>query len=348
MEKIDFVIPWVDGDDPLWKSEKIKYERALFPAKPFLDESVSKDDSNADCRFRELGFLRYWFRGIEQFTPWVNKVFFITCGQKPEWLNPDHPKLVLVNHRDYIPNQYLPTFNSITIELNLHRIAGLSERFVYFNDDMYLLQPTNPSCFFKEGNPVLPSTLRYPDYLGINSWSHQVFNNYCLVNRNHDIGKSIWKNRNKWFNIRVLGFHRVFRNYLCYLANKSLPVGNYDHLATPNLKSTLVNVWESCFDELDHASSFKFRSDEQLNQWLFCAWNQALGRFYPCRPNSMGRRIHLSPENVKWICGVIKGQSMPQVCLNDTIKNTEPERCSELILEAFNHILPKKSLFELF
>lgn len=347
MFNIDFVLPWVDGDDPHWRSEKNKYERELLPPKYYKEESVNKDDANADTRFRELGFLRYWFRGVEKFAPWVNKVFFITCGQKPAWLDPNHPRLVLVNHKDYIPEVYLPTFNSLSIELNLHRIEGLSEHFVYFNDDVFLLRPVCPDHFFKDGNPILPSTLRYPNYLGINNWSHHAFNDYCLVNKYNDIGRSIWKNREKWFNVRALGFHRALRNFLCYLANKSLPVGNYDHLATPNLKSSIVNIWENCFSELDHATSFKFRSDEQVNQWVFCAWNQALGKFYPCRPNAMGRRIHLSPQNVNWISDVINGQSMPEVCLNDTDLNTEPEKCAELIVEAFNQILPNKSSFEL-
>lgn len=347
MEKIDFVIPWVDGNDLQWRAEKDKYEHILFPAKLFSDQSAAKSSANADCRYRELGLLKYWFRSVERFAPWVNKIYFITCGQKPDWLNPSHPKLVLVDHRDYIPESYLPTFNSITIELNLHRIEGLSEHFVYFNDDVFLLQPIRPELFFHEGNPILLSSLKYPDYLGINCWSHQVFNDYCLVNKYHDIGKTIWENRKKWFNVGVLGLNRALRNYMCYLVNKSLPVGNYEHLATPNLKSTVSEIWEKCYKELDHASSFKFRSDEQVNQWLFCAWNQARGTFFPSRPDERGRRVQISPKYIDWICWIIQNQSMPQVCLNDTNLNTDPEGCAELIRKAFDQILPRKSSFEL-
>ena len=347
MEKIDFVIPWVDGDDPRWRTEKDKYEKALLPPSFTSAPIVSKSSANADCRYRELGLLRYWFRGVEHFAPWVNKVYFVTCGQQPDWLNTSHPKLVCVNHRDYIPEVYLPTFNANTIELNFHRIKGLSEQFVYFNDDMFLLQPIKPDYFFKDGNPILLGTLKYPEYLGVNNWSHLAFNDYCLVNGKHDMGKSIWVNRTKWFNVSALGFRRAFRNLICFWANKSLPVGNYEHLASPNLKSTIEDIWENCFDVLDRASSYKFRSDEQVNQWLFCAWNQALGTFYPSRPDVRGRRIQISPKNIGWICNVIKKQSLPQVCLNDTNWNTDPMGCAELIVEAFNQILPHKSSFEL-
>lgn len=343
METIDFVIPWVDGNDPLWMAEKDWYEGK----RPSSAAHTEGDDANADCRYRELGILKYWFRSVEKFAPWVSKVFFVTCGQKPAWLNPDHPKLVLVDHRDYIPQQYLPTFNANTIELNFHRIEGLSEHFVYFNDDMFLLRPVGPDFFFRDGNPILLSTLKYPEYLEINNWSHLIANDYCLVNKKHDIGASIWRNRRKWFNVSALGGRRAMRNFVCFVANKTLPVGNYEHLALPNLKSTIADIWENCYEEMDHACSFKFRSEEQLNQWLFCAWNQALGTFHPSPVGKRGRRIVISPDNIGWICGVIEGQTLPQVCINDTKYNTDPLRCSERIVASFEKILPEKSSFEL-
>ena len=124
MHKIDFVVTWVDGNDVAWQAEKIRY-------------SPKKTDSgNEENRFRDWGLMKYWFRGIEKFAPWVNHVYFITWGHVPEWLNLEHEKLSIIKHSDYIPDEYLPTFNSNVIELNLHRIPQLSEHFVLFNDDM--------------------------------------------------------------------------------------------------------------------------------------------------------------------------------------------------------------------
>ena len=141
MEKIDFVLTWVDGTDPKWIAEKRKYEKQIIE---------SSEEANAECRYRpETEMLRYWFRGVEKFAPWVNKIHFVTCGQKPYWLNGNHKKLNLVNHNDYIPSQYLPTFSSNVIELNLHRLPNLKEQFVLFNDDMYLLQPIRESFYFR-------------------------------------------------------------------------------------------------------------------------------------------------------------------------------------------------------
>ena len=99
--------------------------------------------------------MRYWFRGIEKFMPFVNKIFFVTWGHIPEWLNTDNEKLVIVNHRDYIPEKYLPTYNSNVIEMNFHRIKDLSECFVNFNDDMFITDYVTEDYFFKKGSILI-------------------------------------------------------------------------------------------------------------------------------------------------------------------------------------------------
>ena len=236
MSKIDFVITWVDGSDPQWIAQKNQYDVTRVES--------SSLEANSTCRYRcDAELLRYWFRSVEAFAPWVNAIFFITCGQKPEWLNENHPKLRIVNHEDYIPERYLPTFNSNTIELNVHRIAELSEQFVLFNDDMFLLRPVGPDFFYNHGNPVLATDLRYPRAVGYNNWSRLLFNDYCVLQRSFNVRKSIWGNRNKWFSPCKLGIKRSRQNFICYLANKTIPVGIYGHLIQPHLKSTLEAIW---------------------------------------------------------------------------------------------------------
>ena len=126
---IDFVITWVDMNDPEWQANFMKYSGRKENTKNGVSEA----------RFRDYGFLKYWFRGVEKFAPWVRKIHFVTSGQKPEWLDANHPKIHLVNHKDYIPEQFLPTYNSVVIERYLHKIPGLAEHFVYFNDDFYII-----------------------------------------------------------------------------------------------------------------------------------------------------------------------------------------------------------------
>ena len=139
MDKIDFVVPWVDSSDEEWIQLYNKYRGV----------HVASDDA----RFRNWGIFKYWFRAVEKNAPWVNKVFLITNGTFPQFINPNHPKLVLVKHEDYIPKKFLPTFNAATIELNLNKISELSEQFVFFNDDFFLNAPVAPDYFFKNGLP---------------------------------------------------------------------------------------------------------------------------------------------------------------------------------------------------
>lgn len=110
MNEIDFVILWVDGNDPAWREEFVRTRQA-------------ENDDASEIRYRDWRNLHYWFRSAERFAPWVRKVHFITWGHLPAWLRRDHPKLHIVNHRDFIPAEYLPTFNSNTIELNIHQIG---------------------------------------------------------------------------------------------------------------------------------------------------------------------------------------------------------------------------------
>ena len=87
---IDFVVTWVNMDDPEWQNEFSKY-------------SGNKDNTKngvSKARFRDYGFLKYWFRGVEKFAPWVRKIHFVTSGQKPDWLDENNPKIHLVSHKD--------------------------------------------------------------------------------------------------------------------------------------------------------------------------------------------------------------------------------------------------------
>jgi hypothetical protein len=132
--------------------------------------------------------LKYLFRWIEKFTPRVNNVFFVTCGHYPSWLNLDHPKLKFIKHEDYIPKEYLPTFNSHTIELNFHRIEGLSEHFVYFNDDTFVINYMNESDFFESG---IPKQIAWLDTIPTNNeiFGHVILNDIQLINRNFPYNK---------------------------------------------------------------------------------------------------------------------------------------------------------------
>lgn len=139
---IDAVYTWVDGTDPAWLERKRKA----------LENSTGEpmpEDAAADLRFVGHDELRYSLRALEQYAPWIRHVYVVTDGQRPEWLREDSDWVSVVDHRQIAPpGTSLPTFNSQAIEANIHRIEGLSEHFLYFNDDMFLSSPVEPDLFF--------------------------------------------------------------------------------------------------------------------------------------------------------------------------------------------------------
>ena len=136
---MDIVITFVNGLDPVWQADYQKHTNV-----PILEK-----------RFRDWGTLKYLFRGIAKNMPFIRKVHLVVSGesQVPEWINREEVNVVL--HSDIIPKEYLPTFNSNTIEMHLHRIEGLDEEFVYFNDDLFPMMPIEPTDFFREGKGVI-------------------------------------------------------------------------------------------------------------------------------------------------------------------------------------------------
>lgn len=117
-KEIDIVIPWVDGSDAKWIQEKRYWYQRLNPDR----------ESNSDTRYQNWDNLAYWFRAVETCLPWFHRICFITWGHVPDFLNLNHPKLKVVRHEDFIPREFLPTFQVNAIEMNLHRIPELSEK----------------------------------------------------------------------------------------------------------------------------------------------------------------------------------------------------------------------------
>jgi len=339
-KKIDFVLPWVDGADPAWLAEKHRYESGGSV------EPRAGGEANADCRYRDCGLLRYWFRAVDRFAPWANRVYFVTCGQKPDWLDESNPKLRLVNHTEYIPAEHLPTFHSDTIELNLHRLDDLSERFVLFNDDMFLLRPAKPEDFFRDGLPVIPCDLGLPRWIGCSPASRVVVNNGGVLKLGLDVERLVWKNIRKFADVRALGLGRAAKNVISFAVNKMWIPGTFGHLPLPHLKSTFDEIWRSQPTILERTSRSRFRVDDGVSHWLACAWDMVSGRFYPSNENRIGETFVLEEGNLDRVCSAIRRQAYRQICINDTERIADPERCFAEVASAFEAILPDKSSFE--
>ena len=121
----------------------------LYRAKIVWDLGDPFAEDVAENRFFDNDELKYSLRSLEKYMPWIRNVYLVTNGQIPHWLNMSHPRIRLVTHEQIFANKsHLPTFSSPAIESHLHRIKGLSKRFIYFNDDVILMNKVYPDDFF--------------------------------------------------------------------------------------------------------------------------------------------------------------------------------------------------------
>jgi len=329
---IDFVITWVDMNDPKWKEEFAKYAGKID----------NTNNSISEARFRDQGFLKYWFRGVEKFAPWVRKIHFVTCGQKPEWLNADNPKLNLVNHEDYIPKEFLPCFNSSLLEMYLHKIQDIAEHFVYFNDDFYIINNIEPDRFFKNGLPCDIAAFKYNSGIGL--WYKCLKNNIRLINRHFKKHEVMQRDHEKWFN-KIYG-KKARLNYILKYYPQFITLCT-PHNAQPYLKSVFEEVWQNCGKELTAMSRNRFRSKEDYTQELFRTWQICKGAFEPYNTYNDTKMFPLVIKP-KQAVAAVRNQSYKLVCLNDNIHIRNYAQTMHNIQEAFESILPEKSSFEVF
>ena len=342
-DPIDFVVIWVDGNDQDWQKNKDNY---LALEKGTVDGSSK--------RYRDFGLLKYLFRGFEEFAPWVNKVYLVTNGQIPSWVNLDAEKLVWIKHEDYIANEFLPVFSANPIELPLHRIEGLSEKFVFFNDDFYLISPVDKTQFFSDNLPVLnpQASLTIPK-CGYDQFSHLMLNNVMLINKNFNARKVISKNLLNWLSPFRVGLKSSLYNIipmtLGYFTGFSNP-----HMPSPFLKSVFKEVWSKEYATINQTMKHRFRSNDDVTQYLFYDWQLATNRFVPAKRSRLGKYFEITnnPNNNDELFDSIKQQKYPVICINDSVdeKKVSDEYISsveESLIRAFETILPNKSSFEI-
>lgn len=330
--KIDFVITWVDGSDSKWIESKNKE----------LEKINKEKIDSRNNRYRDMECLKYWFRSIEKNAPWVNKIYFVTCGQKPEWLNESNPKLVLVNHEDYMPKEYLPTFNSNAIEQGMHRIKGLSEKFVYFNDDMFILNKVNEEDFFIDNKPC-DTMLFHP--VNPNSSDKKFYVKICndieIINKHFDFNE--YKKKYKKLILSPKLGKKVIINYL--FTKYSSFKGFYMHHGPISfLKSTYEEVWSKEPEILNKTMSFKFRNNiESINLCIFQYWQFATGNFIQ-RKETFNKYLNIATDNIE---EVLTNKKIKSVCLNDVVDSDEEFNIiKNKIIDLFEKRFPEKSSFE--
>jgi hypothetical protein len=326
-KNIDIVIPWVDGSDAKWRD----LYKTFKPKK--------ENEHSDDTRFRDWELMRYWFRGIEKNMPWIRKVHFITCGHVPPWLDIKHEKINIVKHEDYIPSQYLPVFSSHVIEIFIHKIKDLSDKFIYFNDDFFVLNELSYSHFFD--NELPRDTFSF-NTLGYENIAHIIMNDIKEINMCFTKKNVLRKNFFKIFN-----WHYIDKSLRSVLL---LPwpriTGFYDHhLPQAYLKKTFEDVWSLKQDVLVETAKNRFRSNEDINQYLFRYWQLCKGDFSPFNLYKYSEFVSISDDNVCDIKEKIKRKNKKIIVLNDGVVS-DFCKVQKNIQNAFDYIYPEMCSYE--
>ena len=293
---MDVVITYVDGNDPEWKEA---YERSTNI--PIMHK-----------RFRDWGTLKYVLRGIEKNMPFVRNVYLVVASpsQVPSWVDSENLRIVL--HKDIIPEKYLPTFNANPIEMHLHRIPGLADRFIYFNDDMFPVSPCLPEDFFRDGKAVT----------GISS-HFLAFGMFKQICRNSD--RLAAKAAGKTPGLRFL---------------------RPQHTPSPMMKSVSEYLYSAFPAEIGETSSHRTRTEKDLTQYLFLDYMYHKDMLENCRISSKHVSVALSSE--KSLRRHILNPSFKILCINDVRLSEEKfERLRSAAIEAFEQKFPSPSKYEI-
>ncbi|MBN7758997.1 Stealth CR1 domain-containing protein [Nitratireductor aquimarinus] len=305
---IDIVYTWVDGSDP----DHIDAMNRFLPP----------DAKREPERFHNHDELMFSLRSIEKYAPWVNHIYVVTNGQRPHWLV-EGPKLTVISHDQILDPEYLPTFNSHVIGSALHRIPGLSEHYIYFNDDIMLSRPMEERDFFTAGGLLygflssasLPNrSLRQSDAMSV--WAQK--NAQALI----------YKEWGVWFDRR------------------------FKHSYHPQRRSVGEDVERRFADQI-HATrlnKFRTRDDLVIGSTLntVTAYMTGKGLFRGNRTFYVPVRDQIAPSVYEEILASRgTGKASDAICLNDAHKGSAIDGYEDELLRFLELYFPGQSSFEI-
>jgi len=311
---IDVVFTWVNGSDPGQMANLRKFHG---------------DPVHLSIMYRDYGTLRFAIRSIEKFAPWIDHVFLVTNGQQPDWYNKSANKTTLVTHAQIFSKlENLPTFNSNAIESNLYKIPGLSECFLFMNDDFFLASPTPKDYFIDPDNGMLnlhfeKRTAPAEKEMKTNGWFRSVaHSNEMVSNWYYPSSKSVVRHH--------------FSSHYCYFMSK-------------RLLTMMALRWP---EQWEYTERNRFRNDKD-NAIPFLHVNVALeegiGKSKPSN-NAGGSWTSNHTLNVATWKRIVDRRSPAYCsCLQDRMDPTGQETENEILYleEVLCGLLPEKSSVEL-
>ncbi|PPF61396.1 stealth family protein [Clavibacter californiensis] len=277
---IDMVFSWVDGNDP--EFQKRRAER--------MKDVVVGEGDDSEARFRQIDELKYALRSVYLFAPWVRRIFIVTDSPKPSWLA-DHPAVTFVRSEEFFTDPAaLPTHNSQAVESQLQHIPGLSEHFLYSNDDMFFGRPVQPGMFFSPGGitKFIEASTRIG--LGDNDSDRSGFENSARVNRR----------------LLMDRFGRLITRHL-------------EHAATPLRKSVLLELEQEFAEDFHRTQLSRFRSstDISVTNSLYHYYAQMTARAVQQENAKVLYVDTTSRAGLDLLPGLLKRRSQDFFCLND-------------------------------
>jgi hypothetical protein len=313
-ERIDIVYLWVDGSDPEWQARRRAAHRLQAPG-------TLAPHADVLGRYRDNGELRFNLRALERFFPQHGHIYIVTDGQTPAWLRPSSA-LTIVDHRALMPAASLPVFDSGHIESYLHHIPGLSERFLYLNDDVFFGAPVDLALWFgREGVAVYMDAAEVPPYDALQPLESALVNASLLAQ--------------SWLSARDPLYRHVPRIFA--------------HSPRPMLKSAMVEL------ELAAPELFRQSRTSVFREWAIPAlvpdlvprWLLHTGRAQ-LQENS-GMYVCTGDDDATQQFKDLHARfgQLPFFCINDTSDNADPG-AAELLDIAVNlaALLPTPSRFE--
>lgn len=223
---IDLVFSWVDGADA-----EFQRARALR-----MQSYVVGEGDDSEARYRQIDELKYALRSIHLFAPWVRRIFIVTDSPRPAWLD-EHPSVTVVRSEEFFQDRSaLPTHNSQAVESQLQHISGLSEHFIYSNDDMFFGRPISPDMFFSPGGVTKFIESRTRIGLGQANLARSGFENAARVNR------------------------RLLSERLGKVTTRHL-----EHAATPLRRSVLLEMEREFAEDFARTARSAFRSSTDIS-----------------------------------------------------------------------------------
>jgi len=311
---VDVVYLWVDGSDPVWRAKRACAQAQLENRSAHLAAFA-----NVEGRYRDNGELRFNLRALERFFPDHGHVYLVTDGQQPKWLRPSS-KLTVVDHKTLLPPSSA-VFDSANIETWLHHIPGLSERFIYLNDDTFFGAPLDAARWF--GQPMRVFTESAP------ATGQGELQPLALAPVNASILSRQW----------------LTAKYLGYVHQPHV----YTHAPRSMLKSAMFEL-EALAPELFQQSretSFRTWSAPALIPDLVPRWMVHMGLAVeePLNP------LHLSTGDAdataQFAALVQSFGTLPFFCINDTCDDAAGDDARlKLVVEVLERLLPEASAFE--